>query len=140
MAQPQKLTERNDEAAQVSLQMVKTMVAKTFDMRKIREQIVIQKRKEIAKVDRKYSGDLSRIDKDIYNFENAIKTLASAKEFYALKKEHKESIRLAKLEGKEEPKELEELPTLEPEEPEGEDPVHLEETGQELDEDGPEEV
>ena len=109
MPQPQKLTDRTYESAKLGLEMVREMVEKVFEMNKIKAVIIKKKRKELNRIEKKYSSDLNQIEKDIYKFENAIKQLSSAKEYYMFKQQYKEKLRLKK-----EAEKQKEMPVEEP--------------------------
>lgn len=85
-----KLSERTDEAGLMSRDMVRTMIGQIEKLKEIKSLVLAEKRKAIAKVNQQYRAELSKVEKDIYNVENAIKQIAGAKEYHKIKRRMKE--------------------------------------------------
>ena len=104
-----KLSERTDEAGKKSLEVVNIMFSKLFELKilkkkevKNRDDAIAKMREDVKKAEHNFNKKLLDIDRDIYNFENSIKNLCGAADFYKLKdiykKAHKETADIEKTE------------------------------------------
>ena len=89
------LKDRTDTAAEMTKQMATEMIDKIFVLKEMKKNVQkksdqkilqAQERLRLAKREKEKAG--SEIEKDIYNFENAIKHMIGTKEFYRLKQNY----------------------------------------------------
>lgn len=80
-----KLRDRTDEAGIMTRQSVEALIAKTFDMRKKRDEFVRQKKEKLLKVTHEFDKKINWIEREMYKLENAAKLMAGATEYYYLK-------------------------------------------------------
>jgi hypothetical protein len=96
MAKIKKLSERTDEAGEMTRQMVSNMFEKIFALKAMKTQLARNQKKELDKVRRKFAMDLEHIEQDIYKFENAIKKITGSNEFHSMSAQFKRELKVRK--------------------------------------------
>jgi hypothetical protein len=106
MPTPEKLSERNDEAGKITLELTKDMIRKMIHLTDMRDKLIKQKRDKIEQIERSFKKKLFSIERDIDNFENAIKKVAGANEYRKLRKDYIESLKQPKVDEQKESEEI----------------------------------
>lgn len=95
------LKDRDDAAVDITKQLTNQMIVKISELIQMRDELVKNKKRKMNMIERKFKKDLFGIERDIYNFENAIKKVVGVKGYKKLRKEHIQSLEQKKEEVKE---------------------------------------
>lgn len=85
-----KMEEQTVAIDQVTKKFAKEMVQKIHEIRQLKDKKLIERRKKLLEVEKKYNQQIALMDRDIYKLENAIKLMVGSQAVYDYKKEYRQ--------------------------------------------------